>query len=754
MKHLKISGKLTLCFFIIILLTIIPTVVSLVSMSRLANETVYNKNTITDPLDYMVRFSIAYGTARSAIRDLAHAVILEWDVERYITASEDGMNSAIGYLLAYYELIPSDHGRHQEEYEAAQRAYLAMIEYREIALYQLLPAVGFGGERNVPESFRITHDELAPLDEAIKRDIYFLTGLNSEKAAASVEQAMENLSTSIITSIIILSVAVLITIFLIAYVSGAITKPINKIVAVVSDVANGNFNINMDRTNISRDEVGMLTRDIYSLVDVVKVIIEDLTRVNHEFTIVGDIDYRADADKYQNSFKEVIESVNSILSNQTKDVLELLDALNNIADGNFDVKINDLPGKKIILPQTLRTVAANLQDIYDSTLYLAESAADGKLNTEIDTTKFKGNWAEIIGKLNALLKAVAEPLAAVQVALDEMSRGDFTISMTDVSFKGEFENARLAVQKTEEITLSYISEISDILEHVAKGDLTVSINRDFVGSYAPIKQSLIIILESLNQTMSEIHATVEQVVIGSEQIANSALHLAEGATRQTSSIQELSSSLALVHEKATQANNDAAGASKSAVRSQEFAAQGGDVVRSMSDKMNSVKSSNADISKIINAITDIAFQTGLLALNASVEAARAGEHGRGFSVVADEVRTLAGRSQQSASDTSEIIEKNNNNVEDGVTAAVEVVTTFETIADNISEITNIISHIAENSIEQLVSISNINASVSEIADVITDTSSTAEESASASEELNSQADLLKHKVEFFKLKLS
>jgi len=84
MKHLKISRKLALCFSIIILLTIIPTVISLVSMHNLANETVYNKNTITDPPDYMVRFSISYGSARSAIRDLAHAVIMEGDVQRHI----------------------------------------------------------------------------------------------------------------------------------------------------------------------------------------------------------------------------------------------------------------------------------------------------------------------------------------------------------------------------------------------------------------------------------------------------------------------------------------------------------------------------------------------------------------------------------------------------------------------------------------------------------------------------------------------
>jgi len=299
--------------------------------------------------------------------------------------------------------------------------------------------------------------------------------------------------------------------------------------------------------------------------------------------------------------------------------------------------------------------------------------------------------------------------------------------------------------------MAYIAEITEVLEHVARGDLTISVNRDYIGAYAPIKTALNTILTSLNTTMSDIHVATGQVVSGAEQISHSAAQLAEGASRQTSAIEELSTSLTLIHDKAIQASTDATSAEQSTKLSQEHAEHGGEVVKSMTSTMNKIKVSSDSITKIINVITDIAFQTNLLALNASVEAARAGEAGRGFTVVADEVRTLAGKSQKSASDTSEIIGNATASADEGIAAVADVVATFETIVENIDGISGLISQIAQISGEQLDSIAAVNASIDEINRVVTDNSATAQESAAASQELNAQAEMLRQKVAFFKL---
>jgi len=496
--------------------------------------------------------------------------------------------------------------------------------------------------------------------------------------------------------------------------------------------------------------INSLAIDIHAIADVLDNIIGDLKNCNYEFNTLGDIEYRADSSKYQNSFRDVVDAVNDLLAVTHTDRLAMMGLISQLANGDFNVLIEDKPGKKNILRQMVRTLAANLRGIYESATMLAENAASGEFDIIIDPSKFNGDWADLMRTMNNLMVAVRNPLNAIEHNVLQMSEGKF--EKLEGDFKGHFDILKNACNSTNEKTLAYISEIADILSSVAAGDLTVSVARDYYGSYAPIKTALTTIIESLNRTMSDIHATVEQVASGSEMISDNAAQLAEGVSRQTAAVEELSGSLATIHEKATQASANAAAASQSSRDSQDFAAAGGEAVRAMSDKMNQVMGSNEAISKIIDVITSIAFQTNLLALNASVESARAGEHGRGFSVVADEVRTLAGRSQKSATDTTAIIFENNQNVEEGVAAAAQVVTSFDTIAATIGEIGSLIAQITNSSVEQLDSISSINVSVNEITGVVTETSKTAAQSAAASQELSAMADMLREKVGFFRLK--
>ena len=497
------------------------------------------------------------------------------------------------------------------------------------------------------------------------------------------------------------------------------------------------------------DEIGQVTRDLFALSNTLTQIIHDIKLSNDEFNGNGDIDYRINTKGYQKEYGDLIQYVNDLQQITYNDRVAMLGLISHLNNGDFNVNIDERPGKKMMLRREVRNLAANLRDIFESSANLAKSAAEGNFDVKIDPTRFKGNWVELVGMLNHLVDAVEKPILAIEHNLQNMAEGNFAKMEGD--FKGHFNTVKEAVNSTNNITHAYISEIAELLSRIAKGDLTVVVNRNYRGSYAPIKDALLTIIQSLKTTMTDIQSVVNQVAMGAEQISKSAMGLADGAVQQNEAVSKLSESLSLVHDKATQSNADAATASKNSKESQDFADKGSETIRTMSEKMNRVKDSNDDIVNIIGAITDISFQTNLLALNASVEAARAGEHGKGFSVVADEVRNLAGKSQKSAADTSAIITENNQNVEAGVHTAAEVVTTFETIATRIREVSTLVTHIAESSAEQLNSISNINTSVSAISNIVTETSATAQESAAASQELNSQAEVLRQKVAFFKL---
>ena len=552
--------------------------------------------------------------------------------------------------------------------------------------------------------------------------------------------------------IVFIAASFIVFVLLSVVITGSILKPIKRLTKLVSDVSRGNINVNVDKSKISKDEIGSLTMDTYELANVLQGMLEDLSATDYEYNVKGNVNYRVDHEKYRNSFKEVIISINNIMDSFEKEIDVAIEVLGKINEGNFDVHIAEMPGKKDILPKSLIATLANLQRINESINYLAKSAAEGNLDVTINAEEFKGGWAELAKTLNSFVDAVAAPFASFKVSLDEMSEGIFIPSQENNVYMGVFEETRVAIDKAERLTMSYIKEIAYVLDKLAEGDLTVTFEREYLGDFAPIKSSLTSIIESLNNTMSDINKAAEQVATESGHISESAKILADGTAKQTASIEELSATLAIIHGKATEASTKAANVNENTMRSQESAIHGGVVVQSMSDTMNKIMASNDNISKIIDVITSIAFQTNLLALNASVEAARAGEHGKGFSVVADEVRTLAGRSQQSASDTANIINEDNKHVKDGVKTVEEVVAAFETIANDIREISSHISQIAEISGEQLDSISLINSNLQEIIQVVSDTSDTAMESAQGSEQLINLADMLRQKVAFFRLR--
>lgn len=284
-----------------------------------------------------------------------------------------------------------------------------------------------------------------------------------------------------------------------------------------------------------------------------------------------------------------------------------------------------------------------------------------------------------------------------------------------------------------------------------EGDLTKRVDiksRDEIGMVA---QWFNVFVDKIEKVVSDVKLGALQIDSGGTQIASASQSLAEGASEQASSLQQISASIEEMSGQTQQSAENARQANTLAEESKNSADRGQQEMAKMTEAVNEIKQSSAEISNIIKVIDEIAFQTNLLALNAAVEAARAGEAGKGFAVVAEEVRNLAQRSAEAAKNTATMIEDSVKRSENGVEIAGRVGQALQEITTSTNKVNTLLSEIASAASEQATGIGQVNQGVSQLDQVTQQNAGNSEEMASSAEELASQVAGLNDLVNQFKV---
>ncbi len=300
-----------------------------------------------------------------------------------------------------------------------------------------------------------------------------------------------------------------------------------------------------------------------------------------------------------------------------------------------------------------------------------------------------------------------------------------------------------------------IDDVSRILGEMADGNLAIDTRANesyYIGDFKALSTSLITIHANLVDIIRDISQVAGQVNDGAERVSSSAQALAQGTTEQSASVDELITNVTDITTQIQTSTVRCGSASELVDRAAGYAAEADTKMEQLTSATRDINQSSTQIGTIIKTIEDIAFQTNILALNAAVEAARAGEAGRGFSVVADEVRSLAAKSAEAAKNTNDLISQSIESAKSGTESTDQAVSAMQIISDCIQSIKTLMDEIAAASVRQSEMTLLVESGIKEISAVVQNNSVAAEKSASVSGELSRQAQTLHDLISRFRIR--
>lgn len=386
--------------------------------------------------------------------------------------------------------------------------------------------------------------------------------------------------------------------------------------------------------------------------------------------------------------------------------------------------------------------------------------------SSMDSSEFNNSILSVMAKLfyaqllaifviailcgSSIFKSLA-PMKELEYFMGELADGHLN---GKVQYQSQDEIGRLAknMNKTNSVLSDYISQIQTTLHSFQEGDFTLPEKMNYQGDFLSIQNSMEQFVAMMTHSLKNLNNVIKEVNQGSSLVSEEAQLLSVGSTDQADSVINLNTRIENINEailttakNSSTVNTDVERISKNLQKSNEK-------MKNLATSVTEIRSLSDQVKEVIKSIEDVAFQTNILALNASIEAARVDTHGKGFATVAEEVKNLSEKTGEAAEETSKIINDIAKAIKTGSSLAQTTSNDLQKVVDNVDIFSQKISNISLSTQDQAAAIAEISKGIAEISNVVSKNTTISQDSAQASEELNSQSQIMSSLVDKFKLK--
>ena len=766
-NNLKIGPRLNLGFAVVLILLVIIAVTGTSALKSLNDEI---DNMVHDKYPKAV-WATDLIRALNMVAQINRNLMIITDpveVEKQLARQNEQRKIITERINKLDETITSADGKKRlAKIQEARAAYVSTLD-RFLGMVR-------NNERDA--AIKLLYGDFRPISDnylnAVRELIEFQDAL-MEKAGTDAESAYENARNLLITLTVI---AILLAVGIATVITRSITRPVGQVVDASGKMAEGDFNFKLDIA--SKDEMGTLANAVRAIQTNVQLLIAEMNNMSKQHDL-GDIDVKVDEGKFKNDFAAMAQGVNEMVFGHINVKKKAMGCVREFGEGNMDAPLEQFPGKKRFINDTIEQVRSNIKALVADARTLSEAAVAGKLATRADASKHKGDFKAIVEGVNHTLDAVIGPLNVAANYVDRISKGDIPHKITDTyngdfntiknnlntcieavnklvadanmlsaaavagkldtradvsQHQGDFRRIVQGVNDTLDNVVAPIQDVQRVMAAMEQGDMTQTISKSYNGDFDTLKQAINNTIARLSDTISQIISAADALSNASGQVSATAQSLSQSSSEQAASVEETTASLEQMTASVNQNTENAKVTDNMASKSSKEAVEGGEAVGKTVDAMKSIADK-------IGIIDDIAYQTNLLALNAAIEAARAGEHGKGFAVVAAEVRKLAERSQVAAQEIGTLAGSS-------VKMAEKAGNLLQEMVPSIQKTSDLVQEIASASQEQSVGVSQINNAMGQLNKATQQNASASEELAATAEELGGQAGQLQQLMGFF-----